>query len=244
VVVLAAAGCPQKTPLEQIASRPGNAGFANRTFGPERMVTLTQGNLAEMAAATPQLRLDVLSGFLQTYPSDFGWNSLLKDSPAFIAAAPELNAVFGDAEAHDTVALHQEYKGAIVLDALVYGEFVQGPGKAGEELRRVQGRLFSPDQLPDPPEASALNVRQATATFSDYLRDGEITGGGTSVLETPVILGEKGIAGFLATHTSAFSPDEQEPYQDRLLAVVNPSTGAVTLVHDIPACRAGAPAGG
>jgi hypothetical protein len=219
-------------------------GFVNRTFGPERMVSLTAGNLAMETAGTPQLRLDLLSGFVNDFISDFNPSALLKSDVTFVAAAPELNATYGESEKHDTVTIHQEHQGAVVLDGLIYGEFVQGPDKAGGELRRVQGRLFNPDLLPAPPEASELNLRQVRSFFGNYLHERGISGGETALLNVPVILGEKGVSGFLLTYTTPFSRDDPEPYQDRIMAVVDPATGAVTLIQSIPACRAGVPMGG
>ncbi len=231
-------GCPPSGTLAALATRPGNSGFVNRTLGPEHIVSITKGNLAEQLATNAQGRLNILSDFLGQYQLELGSITLKAGGMSFVAAAPEFESVIGDSEQHRTVLLHQEYQGALILDAVQSGDFVSNDSAGGDQLRRVQARLFDTSVLPTPPPSNSDTRASARSKFAVYLRERGMLSGSSSVLDTPVIWAAQNVAGFLAVYTEL--PDEiPDTAQGRLTAVVNPLTNTITVMSNIDACHAG-----
>lgn len=228
-------GCPppQDSGLEELARLPGNTGFRNMLLGNERLVSLEEGNLSDGTASTGQERIDRLATFLQTYTGAFGIPAGKAAQVAFLAAAPEQRSVINDSELHQTVFLNQEHEGAIVLDALLLGEYV-GLAETGAQLRRVQGRLFDPASLPVPIPSNSDTLGMATGKFREFLEENGLSLDNMSVLPTPIILGEKNITGFLGYYAFSYADGST----DRLSAVINPLTDDIHIVYSIPACRA------
>jgi len=236
-------GCPGQDPLNQIGLRPGNEGFVNQTFGPERLVALTAGNIAEDIAIGAQGRIDALGSFLGAFQSQFGGDLLKADPTPLLAAAPEQEATFGESEIHNLVFLHQEHEGALVLDAVVYGDFVMNRALGGSQLRRVQGRLFPTASLPTPPAASREALGEATRQFNTYLQGAGMREGTISGLVTPAIWAAQHFAGFLLIQTENPS-DIADTAQRRIAAVVNPDTNEIRILYNMDACHAGVGFGG
>jgi hypothetical protein len=228
-------GCPLLRPnaLEEIALRSGNSGFRNMAIGEERLVSLEEGNLSEDTASGDQERINVLETFLQDYGTFFGAPADKASQPMFLAAAPEQQAFVNGNEPHQTVFLHQEHMGAIVLDGEVWGEFV-GSSEDGGKLRRVQGRLFNPEALLDPVPSNGDTLGLATRQFRLFLALNELTEGNMSVLPTPVILGEENFTGFL----SHFTFSHEDGSMDRMSVIVNPISEEIHVLYSMPACRA------
>lgn len=228
-------GCPppQDSGLEELARRPGNMGFRNMLLGNERLVSLEEGNLSDGTASSGQERIDRLATFVQTYADSFGVSSEEAAQVAFLAAAPEQQSVINDDELHQTVFLNQEHEGAIVLDALLLGEYV-GLAETGAQLRRVQGRLFDPASLPVPIPSNSDTLGMANGIFREFLEENGLSLDNMSVLPTPVILGEKNITGFLGHYAFGY----EDGSMDRLSAVINPLTDEIHIVYSMPACRA------
>lgn len=233
VMLLELPGCPPSSSLDEIASRPGNSGFRNVLLGEERLVSLEEGSLSEEDANGTAGRLNVLDTFLHDYAAEFGVLAANAAALKLIAAAPEQPAVVGDGETHQTVFLHQEHMGALVLDAALWGEFV-GPEAAGSKLRRVQGRLFDPLTLTPPVLSNTLNFALANRQFREFLATNELSGDSMSLLPTPVILGEENFTGFLGHYTLSHEDGSME----RLSVVVNPLTEEIHVIYSMPACRA------
>lgn len=241
--MLLLAGCPPEGSLDAIGLRPGNAGFSNRVLGATRLVALEQGNLAQASASSAQERIDVLADFLSQYSSEFGLSSAKAGEIEFLPAVPEFEAGMASSGQHQTVALHQSHQGALILDAVQYGDFVLNPAGGQGQLRRVFGRLFDPGSLPAPPIPTREMIDAATRGFTEFLVEQGREEGSVSILETPVILAEESIAGFLALRTEL--PEEvPDTAQGRLAAIVDPEGGVLKVIYDIDACHAGAGLGG
>jgi hypothetical protein len=233
-------GCalPGSNALELIGDRHGNFGFRNTLIRKERIVALEKGNLSEKIAASSQERITIMQEFLQKYEPYFG-GSPKKDNKAELRMiADEQKSIFDNETVHYTLVMHQEYKGAIVLDASISCEFV-GSDEKGSQLRRVKGHLFDSAAIVNPISNSKDNIERAERQFRDFLVRNMLSVNNMSVLTTPVIIGENNITGFLGQYAQSY----KDGSTDRLSVVINPLSKKTHIIYYIPACRAHDPLG-
>ncbi|HEX5707083.1 MAG TPA: hypothetical protein VFX96_07295, partial [Pyrinomonadaceae bacterium] len=225
-----------------IAERPGNSGLRAQAFGDDRLVTLDAGSLAP-AASSPEERVKAFTDFLLEQRGYFGAGGARAEEIAFAPAVEEQRATrrrADQAEPYAFVALQQLHRGARVIDETQYGVFLlDREGRAGE-LRRVRAHLRNPSELPAPPAADPGVRRAADDAFRRYLTGRTLGGGDVSVEETPVISVRLRTAGYLARYYKRHA----DGTASRLAAVVEPATGQVKVLYDIPACRASVEKGG
>ena len=193
------------------------------------------GNLADVAAVTPEERTDAMARFLVEHRDELGAETIAPERLTFAPRIDEQRATF-NGEPLATTILVQTVDDAMVIESIQYGAWtVLDDGTS--ELRRLRAMVSDPEVLPEaphPPDPGIL--RDAQATLAVWLRSERGIVDGTVRMEGAAISERLGVAGYLARWTRT----EDDGALSRMVLLVDPEIDEVHVVDDMPACHAGA----